>query len=137
MTVTPLIVGVNERRKLQALREVAFLHPVNIRQVIERLKTPEGKKAHMDQMTRQSVLIPMAYMVTFSIETEHPAGTCRHMSMSVNKKGRVPNRHEVWMVAEVLGFWGSLEHCRVWPEKLQGHGVAINVVQPLERPIEH
>jgi len=85
----------------------------------------------MKQMTKQTVYLPAAYAVTFSIETNHPAGTCRHMSMSVKTEGRVPNEHAVWMVCEELGFTGSLQECHIWLEDLEGHGHAINVVQSL------
>jgi hypothetical protein len=52
------------------------------------------------------------------------------MSMSVQRDGRLPNPHALWLVAEQLGFVDSLESCVVWPEKLKGHGQAINVLQP-------
>lgn len=71
------------------------------------------------------------HAVTFSIETGHPIGTARHMSMSSPAAGRVPIPEAVWMAAAELGFTGSIEQCMTWPEQLQGHGVAINVVQPM------
>ena len=91
----------------------------------------------MNQMTRQSVAIPLDFLVTFSIETGHPVGTCRHMSMSVGKVGRIPNAHALWMIADLLGFTDNLDACTVWREELQGHGVAINVVQPITAEGSH
>lgn len=128
---TPLILGSVQRAALQELRTRAAAVPVHMSDLLERLKTPEGHKAHRRQMTAQSVEIPADFLVTFSIETGHPIGTCRHMSMSVGRKGRVPHPAAVWMVAEELGFAGELAACTTWPEELQGDGVAINVVQPL------
>jgi hypothetical protein len=128
---TPLMLGPNERAALDSLRELANTRPVDMTVLVEALKHKAGKAAHMLQMTAQTIDIPLDFMVTFSIETGHPIGTCRHMSMSVGKKGRVPHPHAIWMVAEVLGFIDELDTCRCWLEDLQGHGQAVNVVQPV------
>lgn len=128
---TPLMIGPNERKALDNLRKLANEHPVDMRTLPQRLETPDGKAAHMTQMTAQSIRLPVDFLVTFSIEIGHPIGTCRHMSMSVRKQGRVPNPLAAWMVAEQLGFVGGLESCNHWLEDLQGHGQAVNVVQPV------
>ena len=137
MTGTPLMIGAAEREALALLRGLAAEHPVDMTTLTARLKTFDGKQAHMNQMTRQSVAIPLDFLVTFSIETGHPVGTCRHMSMSVGKVGRIPNAHALWMIADLLGFTDNLDACTVWREELQGHGVAINVVQPITAEGSH
>ena len=95
------------------------------------IKLPPLKAKHMKQMTRQTIQIPMNFLVTFSVETGQPMGVCRHMSMSVDQEGRTPSPEALWMVAEEFGFVGSLQDCKVWKEDLQGHGIAINIVQPV------
>jgi hypothetical protein len=129
MAGTPLLIGPAERVELLRLRETAALHPVDISALRLRIGTREGKKKHLRQMTKQTIRLPAAFMVTFSIETGHPGGTMRHMSMSVQRQDRIPNHHAVWMVAQELGFTGGLEACMAWPESLNGHGRAINLVQ--------
>lgn len=126
-----LLIGPDEQLKLATLRELASQHPVDMTTLMEALKHPAGKAFHRSRMSAQTVSIPTYYLVTFSIETGHPAGTCRHMSMSVRTEGRVPHPHAVWMVAEVLGFVGGLDQCVHWMEDLEGHGLAINLVQPV------
>jgi hypothetical protein len=128
---TPLLIGDEQRAELCALRERANAAPVDVRTLVERIATPAGREQHRDHMTAQTVAIPMAYLVTFSVEIGHPIGTCRHLSMSVQREGRVPNEYAVWMVAEALGFVGGLELCTCWLEDLEGHGKAVNVVQPV------
>ena len=128
---TPLLIGQQERGDLQRLRELAASHPVDMQTITARLATPDGKAAHMNQMTAQSVAIPIGFLVTFSIETGHPCGTCRHMSVSTSAPGRVPSPVGVWMLAQHLGFVGGLEDCTHWIEELRGHGRAVNVVQEL------
>lgn len=137
MNGTPLILGPAELAELAALRDLAARHPVDMKVLMEALKHRAGKAAHKHQMTSQSVPLPTDYLVTFSIETGHPVGACRHMSMSVGKKGRLPNPHAMWMVAEQLGFIGGLEACMHWLETLEGHGEAVNLVQPLSTVPAH
>lgn len=133
MTGAPLIIGQSERRALDELREAAGLAPVDVVDLLERIKTARGDRSHRRRMTRQTVRIPgpWPFFVTFSVETGHPAGTCRHMSMSVRREDRVPNAQALWMIAEMLGFSGGLEACRIWPEALSDGGTAMNVVQPV------
>lgn len=126
---TPLMIGPVERAALHELRERAAAHPVDAATLAARIATPTGKEKHRAQMTAQTVRIPLAYLVTYSVETGHPRGTYRHMSISVQRTGRLPNPEAVWMVAQVLGFTGSLDECVAYRESLQGHGEAINVIQ--------
>jgi hypothetical protein len=131
---TPLIVGQTQKAMLLALREEAAENPIDMPALITRIKTPDGKAAHMRQMNSQTVEIPLAYLATFSIEVGHPVGTCRHMSLSSRLRGRTPTPEAVWMIAEELGFAGGLAACKVWPEDLQRddhRAVAINVLQPV------
>lgn len=135
MSGTPLIIGEAESKELQRLKALAESNPVDMHLVIKEIITPAGKKKHMAQMTAQTVKIPMGYFVTYSVENGHPMGTCRHMSMSIDRPGRIPNEHAVWLAAEALGFWGgSLEACdHIYLEDIPG-GKAINVIQLFERP---
>lgn len=138
---TPFLLGEVEISKLTRLKQKAELHPVDMTNLLERLKDPAVKKRHKKQMTAQTVYLPFGYMVTFSMELNHPGGQkARHMSMSSPAEGRVPNQFSVWMVAEHLGFTGphsditmakeNLKMCdAVWLEDLEGHEKAVNVVQ--------
>lgn len=132
MNATPLIIGEAERMVLAELRNLAAERPVDMRTLEARLKTDQGKAAHRERMTEQSRIVPVDFLVTFSIEQGHPAGTCRHMSMSSPKMGRLPTPEAVWLVAELLGFVGDIDACMSWVEDLQGHGRAINLVQPVD-----
>lgn len=131
MSPTPLVIGPAELAALAVLRERAAARPVDMPRLVEDIKTTDGKAAHCAQMRLQSVPIPLDFLVTFSIETRHPIGTCRHMSMSTGKRGRVPSPAAVWMVAETLGFVGGLDTCTSWFETLVPQGKAVNIVQPL------
>lgn len=128
---TPLVIDTDVEQQIRDLCEFAFAQPVDMPGLAARVATPEGKAAHVQQMTRQTIRIPLAFLVTFAVETGHPCGICRHMSMSVQREGRIPNEIAAWMIAKKFGFWGGLERCAVWHENLSGHGPAINLVQPV------
>lgn len=133
MMGTPLVIDDEVRAQIKACIELAEANPVDMPALMEWINTPVVKERHAARMNQQTITIPMAYLVTYSIEDGHPVGRCRHLSMSVQRKDRVPNQHGLWMVAQEFGFWGTLQDCAaVWEENLQGHGVAINVVQPVK-----
>lgn len=136
--MSALFIGEFEKELLRDLARQAAAAPVDMRTLGDRLATPEGKRAHMRQMTAQSVPLPVGYLVTFSVEIGHPCGAARHLSMSTARAGKVPHPEAIWMVAAELGFWGGIEHCTCWVEELLGHGSpdensghAINCVQPI------
>lgn len=132
---TPFIVGPAEIAALQGLRDLAATAPVDMPPLMKAMKTADGNAAHMKQMTAQSIELPFGFVVTLSIETNHPDGTMRHMSMSSPVRGRVPSPEAIWMAAVHLGFIGGIEARRVWTEELgRSKGVtalAINLVQPV------
>lgn len=126
-----LLIGPDQIAALQQLREAAAAAPVDMTGLLARLKTPAGKNRHRAQMTKQSVELPIGFLVCFSIETGHPnGGVARHLSVSL--EGRLPHPLAVWVIAQELGFTGELTDCAVWPEVLEGHGHAVNVAQRIE-----
>jgi hypothetical protein len=129
----PFILSEAVVKELHALREFAAARPVNMLTLEEAMKTPKGKKTHLQRMSMQSIKIPgpWVFFVTFSVEIGHPIGACRHMSMSIAREKRVPSQDAVWMVAEHLGFSGGLDACDAWPEELPDGSTAVNVAQPL------
>jgi hypothetical protein len=135
---TPLVIDDEVRSQIKACVELAEANPVDMPRMMVEIINPVKKEHHSAQMTRQSVKIPFAYLVTFSIEHGHPCGPCRHMSMSVQREGRVPNPIAVWMIAKEFGFWGDRVECcdGMWMEDLVGHGKAINLVQRIKEPKE-
>jgi hypothetical protein len=127
-----LLIGPDEERLIAELRERAAAKPVNMERLVKRLKRPLIKAAHMRQMTEQTIAIPMGYAATYSIETGHPIGAARHLSVSIDDPKAMPHPAAVAMIAEAFGFEGGLERCHVWIESLKGHGSdAVNLVQPL------
>jgi hypothetical protein len=137
MSETPLILGVVQMENLRALRERAAAMPVDMSVLLRQLNAPGGRERHIERMMQMfTVEIPTAYQVSFSIEFNHPVGTCRHMSMSSRRAGRTPTPAAVLMVAHELGFVDGFEACKIWTEDIGilpngTQQIAINLVQPL------
>lgn len=135
----PLIITPAVRADLQDLRIRAALAPVDIPKLVEDLKTPAGYIAHMQHMSTQTTIIPgpFAFVVTFTIETGQKVGTCRHLSVSIDREGRIPSSDAAWMIAQELGFTGTLLACQWWPEKTASGRTAVNLLQPVSMDAEY
>jgi hypothetical protein len=127
--VTGLLIGPTQTEAIARLRREAALRPVDMACLDARLATKTGKAAHMAQMNNQTIELPTAYLVTFSIEVNHPGGKARHLSVSLHKPSGLPSPSAVEMIAEVFGFTGGLHDWHRYLETLKGHGQAVNVVQ--------
>jgi hypothetical protein len=130
MSMRPLMIGPEQQAMLDNLRQLAATKPIDLRGLVERLRdNPDEMARHRQQMTSQSVVLPVDYLVTFSIEIGHPQGTVRHMSISVPVKGKVPHVAAIFMIAEALGFINPPDGCHIWGEDTEDHGKAVNIIQ--------
>jgi hypothetical protein len=134
-----LLIGDEEREDIAKLCELAAANPVAMPGLAARLTTETGKDAHRRQMTAQTIALPIGWLCTFSIETGHPCGVARHLSVSRSgvRPGLAPHPAMVAEIAREFGFVGGLSEWICWPEVLEGHGsegygTAINVVQPID-----
>lgn len=141
MKGTALIIGDDERAAIATLRELAVANPVHMPGLTARLAIEAAKDAHRRQMTAQTITLPPGWLCTFSIETGHPCGVARHLSISRSgvRPGMAPHPAMVAEIAREFGFTGTLSDWICWPEVLEGHGsegygTAVNVVQPVEAP---
>jgi hypothetical protein len=89
---------------------------------------------------RYSVVLPIHYHLTLTVE-EHHAGWFKHLSISVSRPGKVPNRETCAKVLEMAGICRPLESCMVYetpcesqeepgPKPPMRH--AVNILVPLE-----
>jgi hypothetical protein len=127
----PLIIGQTQRAELAALRELAHAMPQDVQVVMVQCRTPTGHALHLEAMKPFTIPLPTAFMVTFTLEIGHPAGLCRHLSMSSLRHSRTPTPEAVWMVAQELGFQGSIQDCAFWLEDIGSGDAAVNIVQPV------
>jgi hypothetical protein len=115
--MTLVFIRSEDATRLEWLRVFASSHPLHVPEITALMRTLVGKRAHMKAMSNRSVEVPFGCLVTFSIETGHPVGMCRHMSMSSSVPSKAPSAEAAWMYAERLGFVGGLQSCDVWTEE--------------------
>jgi hypothetical protein len=72
-------------------------------------------------------------MAAFSFE-QQPAGMCRHLSVSVRWKGKLPHPEAVEMIAKAFGFT-EFPTGITWLEEFEPGHHAVNVVQ-VEGPVQ-
>jgi hypothetical protein len=77
----------------------------------------------------QSLLLGTV-QIAFSFETQ-PAGLMRHISMAVDKWGKLPHPRAIKMILEAFGFSGipQTRPGRMWNEEYKPGFYAINVVE--------
>lgn len=128
----PLIITKEVDAALHVLKEKAEQNIIDINEIVLLIKTTEGKQQHLNNMTAQTVMIPgpWNFFVTYSVEIGHPCGKCRHLSVSIERAGRVPSVYAVQLISKYLGFVGDLKSAdAVYSEKMSDGGIAINIIQ--------
>ncbi len=100
-----LIIGDEEKAAIATVIERAKNNVVSnemIRAMIEgRIKPKEGHNDHY------SVLIPVGYRVTYTRECalrEHPEVVLHHISVAVDRRGKMPNVHAVQVILQEFGM---------------------------------
>jgi hypothetical protein len=73
------------------------------------------------------VNIPIGFRASFSFEHQS-GGLCRHLSVSVDTPGRVPNLLAMGMIAEAFGFVSGAPR-KFWTEEFEPGHHAINVIE--------
>lgn len=82
----PLVIGPEESERIQSLIVYAQKNPYTIEKLkmIKRgLEIPPGDRQGF------SIELPFGFRCVFTIE-DHPMGTCRHLSISVNSRDKYP-----------------------------------------------
>jgi len=95
------------------------------------------RKPGFERPESQHVDIPVGYRAAYSVE-EQPIGLCHHLSISVDKKGKVPTPQAITMIAKEYGIEFDIDSPRhdvtVWLEEFEPGHHAINLVTPKAKP---
>ena len=122
-----LMVGEAEKQQIKNLIAFAALHPYSTEQL---KKIIAGELKAPGDSALNNISLPVGFNVTYTVE-EQPFGKARHISVSVDRPGKLPAPEAVDMILEEFGFRGRLMdktpgvHFWVEAEK------AINVVEAL------
>lgn len=136
-----LAITENVRREINAAVERAAAHPVSLEEVKRVMKgipqdTPDVKlsdrPADFKRTESEHVLIPHGFRASFSFEHQ-PNGLCRHLSVSVDTPGRVPNMPAMQVIAEAFGFQSGGPR-RFFCEEFEPGHHAVNLVELVTAP---
>jgi hypothetical protein len=129
--MTVLIIGEDERALIAELRAVVEARePMTAADLLA--VAAADIEAFRDAMNMQSVDIPIGYVATYSIEVQPnapPPGICRHISISVDRPGKLPHPAAVDMILEAFGMQPIAKSSKVWIEDICPGQKAINVLQ--------
>lgn len=137
---TGIIINDEIRQEIFKVVEYAYKNVVPLYKMAENGKLKKGMPNPIAGDDGFIIIIPNGFKVIFSIEDQGSEkkgergglGKCRHLSMSINKKGRIPNPIAVDMVMEEFGFDNPFYHCAIWSEGFGGNTqIAINVLEPI------
>lgn len=133
--VRVLMIGIAEKAAIAKAIERAWANPVPLA-MVEKNAFPNQQAKVVTLKDRkdkgrppsQFVEIPNGYVAAISFE-QQPAGLVRHLSISIDRVGMVPNEHAVQMIAEAFGFVGDISTEMMWMEEFEPDHHAINIVQ--------
>jgi hypothetical protein len=130
-----LLIGEPERQKIAELIAVAAAGVMSPQRALDAAN--EDLAGYRDMMGRMlSIELPVGYYVTYSHERQ-PSGLCHHISVSVDRPGKMPSVEAVNMILEAFGMQPVLKAVpgkRVWIEDVEPGQKAINIVQPVDQP---
>lgn len=118
-----LVIDDNTRHQLSSLAEYAESNPFSFDELLDVKNKAIMPAGDMEEFTR---FIPDGYKVVYSIENQ-PVGTVRHLSVSVNRRGKLPSTHSVIEIMKLIGFQNIIERCKVGLEDISPGHQAVNV----------
>ncbi len=101
---TALIIGETERAALADLRARAGVQPINVREVVERLRSDAGDRAHRALMDSLSVRIPLDFLVTLCKPASPALQGGEHVRITAQLGRNRPHMNRVFGVARELGL---------------------------------
>lgn len=99
-------------------------------------KLSKGEPAPKGRNDEFTIGIPEGFTATYTHEeylvNDKDMVVCRHLSVSVDRKGKVPHEAAVQMIMEEYGFINKIPNLAIWPEKFGDGQTAVNVLEPLD-----
>jgi hypothetical protein len=136
-----LLIGPSEKEQIAAIVERARANPLPLDFVKQgwlddrtKVTLQDAEQAPKRPRKSEGVSIPIGYLAAFSFEHQ-PGGLCRHLSVSVDTPGRLPDDFSMLMIAQAFGFEGAdilepkpfADVC--WNEEFEPGHYAVNLVQ--------
>lgn len=130
MNIRPLIIDEELRLKIAGMVEHAEKNIFTLEDMKNLMRGEANPAGDLYGFNMETIF---GYRVVYSIE-EHPykAGgiaLCRHLSMSVDEPGKLPNEYAIQEIMGLIGFKNKLKQCKVWLEDYMPGHKAVNVVE--------
>lgn len=125
MKIRPLIIDESVRESIGSLLTYAEKNPITMDYLLDQKNGEERPPGDFQEYTR---ILPFGYRVVFTLELQ-PAGKVRHLSISVDEDGKLPNEIAVQEIMTLIGFQKQLRGCRVHLENISPKRQAINVIE--------
>lgn len=125
MNTRPFIIDDKLKAKITSLVAHAEKNPFTIDDLLDIDSGDQKPPGDFDEFTLN---LPFGYRLVYSVE-EQPVGRVRHLSMSVNEDGKLPNEHVVSEIMELIGFENKLDTCMVMFEDISPGRQAVNVME--------
>ncbi len=140
---TPLIIEAEGKARIAKVVEYAEAHRISSAACAALAVT---KATNIPDDRNRRVVIPMGFRCCYSIEQcmrvrENDTWPwVRHLSLSMERPGRLPNEIGAWMIAQEFGYWGetwqSASH--IYLEDIRNDdgtpGKALNLLQFYDKP---
>lgn len=125
--MSALIIGERERAEIAKVIRQATENPISLSKIREQAisQPPPGQRGN------PTVILPIGYGVSFTIE-EQPFGVSRHISISVDRPGMLPNVEAVNWILEEFGFVNRVGELYVFLEDIGSSEKAVNCLEPLD-----
>jgi hypothetical protein len=111
----------------EIIQKVIDFAETNIIEMDDLLDQHLGDRPPVGMLEGYRCDIPVGYRIVYSIERQNP-GLVRHLSVSVDTPGRVPNIPAMTEIMKLFGFTQQLEECMVSMEEIGDNHQAINVM---------
>lgn len=120
-----LVIDNNAGKSIRRLVRYAESHPLSLYQlkkIIEGVSPPPGDDA------RFCIQLERGFRCVFTIEEHRNNTICRHLSVSVDKRGHYPSVRAVGVLMELFGF----AHDRPMRQYCEEEVEAVNIIQEIE-----
>lgn len=127
----PLVIDSAAEQRINALVAHATKNPLT---VLELKEIIAGKRPAPGDDSANVITLDFGFKVVFTLE-DHPQKKrlplrMRHLSVSVDRVGALPNMAVMAELLKRFGFSGKFSNHRVWTEDVPGGTKALNVVEP-------
>lgn len=126
-----LIISPQGRARIAELKAFAMSTPPQDPRAVMKLAA-RALGDFRDAQKTMTVYLPVGYAVTYTreIQPEAPGdGLCDHISVSIDRRGRMPSPEAVEVILQEFGMRPIGESEAVWTEDIGPGEKAVNIVQ--------